>query len=368
MPNNPARHTRLCDTAARWAVLTACSALAVGCDGATGPVDGPVSLQAVSPVELAGPVGTVLTPAPAVRLTGPEGVPIRGATVRFTVQGGDAVVDDAVRTDGNGVATASLLLGTGVMTTYVTASWEALKVYFTVTQVAGPIAQLRPFEAVPDGTGRVGIAGMEVANPPRVLASDRYGNPIGGAEVTFTVLAGEGTLESGVATTNDAGVARPARWILGGTTGRNILMAAHPATDPVLFELMAVEPGGLPDVVYERERIEPSWTSWPSWSGMVFSADGTFTVTAGPTSSSASPELTGRGIYAVHDSVVVLRYTDDFMELLLDVGIMPAAYNSSLEEAGAMTNGRIQLERRACDLWVLGGCWDTVWIYRTVNP
>ena len=79
--------------------------------------------------------------------------------------------------------------------------------------------------AANSGTTISGTAGAAVSPPPSVIVRDQSGNPFGGATVTFSILAGGGSVTGASAVTNVAGVATVGGWTLGNTAGPNVLSA-----------------------------------------------------------------------------------------------------------------------------------------------
>lgn len=83
---------------------------------------------------------------------------------------------------------------------------------------------------------QTGLIGYAVNEPPAVRLVDADANPISGANVTFTVTAGGGSVTSGVVTTGSDGVATVGSWTV--TPGANALTASIPApfrVAPVTF-------------------------------------------------------------------------------------------------------------------------------------
>ena len=83
---------------------------------------------------------------------------------------------------------------------------------------------------------QLGLAGFAVNTPPAVQLLDADSQPIVGAEVTFTVTSGGGSVTGGVATTGHDGVATVGGWSL--ANGTNTVTASIPApfrVAPVTF-------------------------------------------------------------------------------------------------------------------------------------
>jgi uncharacterized protein YjdB len=108
-----------------------------------------------------------------------------------------------------------------------------------ITVVAGPPAQMLarsmldqsapPFSPVPD--------------PPAVLIRDRFGNPVSGAPVSFTVLTGGGAPINATASSNIDGMARLGQWTLGAIGPQSLEASVPGSTAPgVTFVATARSP------------------------------------------------------------------------------------------------------------------------------
>jgi hypothetical protein len=76
-----------------------------------------------------------------------------------------------------------------------------------------------------DGDNQAAAVGSAVATAPSVVVKDSSGAPVAGATVTFTVVAGGGSITNPVAVTGTDGIARVGSWMLGRQAGGNILAA-----------------------------------------------------------------------------------------------------------------------------------------------
>lgn len=193
------------------------------CDGATEPVafgdaSAPVRMQATTPTDLEGTVGTSVKRAPGVRVTDADNRPVEGLTIAFVVEGVDSVIADATdRTDARGFAT----LGTWTLDRKagpqrVTAYAEDLTpVVFAATAVAGPPRRIRPRE----GNGQSARPGTMLPVPLSVRVTDSYDNPVAGVTIVFTVASGGGSLEGDAGLTDADGIAETGVWTLGPVAG-----------------------------------------------------------------------------------------------------------------------------------------------------
>jgi TolB protein len=99
-----------------------------------------------------------------------------------------------------------------------------------------------------DGNGQIGAAGAPLGVALRVKALDPLGNPVRDATVTFTVMAGGGSLAGGSVRTGSDGVA-VSEWTLGPVSGVQSV-TAHSATAQALFTATACLPTSCPELLY----------------------------------------------------------------------------------------------------------------------
>jgi hypothetical protein len=190
---------------------------AAGCKSSTGPLI-TVRMDAVTPTELTGIVGTEVIPVPMVRVTDQSGSPLQGVRIVFHVgPGGGAVANTSVDTDGLGLATAGQwTLGTAVGAHRLTArSGRGPSTTFTAGAEAGPIEQVLRVS----GDAQSAAVGEELLQPLVVRVTDAFGNPVPYAKVTFTVTSGGGRLDAGTALTDRFGLASSGAWTLGSEPG-----------------------------------------------------------------------------------------------------------------------------------------------------
>lgn len=95
------------------------------------------------------------------------------------------------------------------------------------------------------GDDQFAAAGDQLPEPLVVRVRDSLGDPIAGAPITFTVIAGGGSMENGSAVTGWKGVASSGAWTLGPTAGIQ-QVRAESGTVQVVFSARAyLPPTGL---------------------------------------------------------------------------------------------------------------------------
>jgi len=206
-------------------------ALAVGCaESPTTTVLSPATpagvprLIALSGDGQRGEVGTVLAQPLTVKLLDGFGAPITGQVVVFS---GTFAHSDSVRTDALGVAAlawrlperagadfidASAVPGPSGGSAIGGASWRA-------TAVAGPP---RAIERI--GGDNAVVVPLTALDALTVSVTDRYGNSVGGVPVRWSVVAGDGVLQSFETQTDTSGRASTF-WTVGARLGKNSVAA-----------------------------------------------------------------------------------------------------------------------------------------------
>ncbi|HUH12826.1 MAG TPA: hypothetical protein VMK65_06930 [Longimicrobiales bacterium] len=217
--------------------------LLLACGDSTEPDREPLTaalLARASGESQSGTVATSVGTAPTVRATSRAGQPVPDVPVSFTVlAGGGSVAVSSARTDAAGLASAgSWTLGTLAGPNELRAMAPGLPpVSFHATALAGSAVDLTKVE----GDAQEARIGGEVAASPAARLADAYGNPVSGAQVTFSVTEGGGSVVGGVAATDTGGVARVGAWRLGAERG-NALRAEAVGVDPVTFTAHAFDP------------------------------------------------------------------------------------------------------------------------------
>jgi hypothetical protein len=165
-----------------------------------------------------------------------NGVP--GKDVTWTVvEGGGSVTDSAAISDGSGLAEASWDRGPTMGSNTVRVESPGLApVTFTITGRSGSPER---FEKVL-GDGQEGVPGEALWDSLVVKLEDRFGNPIVGAEVEWTLTEGGGRVEPASSTTDADGLART-KWTLGDNLGPNAVQAGASGVSPAAFSATGVE-------------------------------------------------------------------------------------------------------------------------------
>lgn len=170
----------------------------------------PSALVSGNPGPYSAVVGQAATPSLSVRVLDALGDPIPGVTVTFTTPGSGAsanVSPNPATTGANGVAevvtTANTLPGTYIVSAAV--SGIATPFTFDLTNVAGAAASVGDLS----GSGQGAVTNTAFKTPLGLQALDMYGNPVSGAQVTFTAPAegASAVLDSAVVTTGTDGYA-----------------------------------------------------------------------------------------------------------------------------------------------------------------
>jgi hypothetical protein len=226
----------------RIALAVAAALLVAGCGSdltlPSSTVDG-VTLRLVDGNGQTGSVGDAL-PSPVVLAVVTEGGdPLIDRRVAFlTAEGaGDRFEQDTVVTDSEGRATNRWQLGATpgeyTATARVVADADsAPTLSLRATAVAGPPDTVRATSP----TNQPGRRGMPVAAPPTVRVLDRFGNPVGGAEVAWATDPEDGRVSASTTRTAADGSAT-VTWTLGTRVGTQKATAtvAGASGSPLLF-------------------------------------------------------------------------------------------------------------------------------------
>ncbi len=237
---------------------------------------------------------TAVTLPPAVRVIDANGNPVEGVAVSFAVaSGGGRVTDSFRRTNALGVVSVgSWVLGLTAGTQTLTARVEESgvtnnPVLFTATATAGAATQVSAVTA----TSQSAVVGTNVATPPSVRVTDAGGNPVANAQVTFSVISGNGVVTPQTQLSNALGIATVASWRLGSTVGVQQLSASIAGATAVVFSATATAgaPAQMSIVAGNNQRastlrpvaIAPSVLVRDALGNPVAGAVVTFTVASG---------------------------------------------------------------------------------------
>lgn len=215
--------------------------------------------QRILPVSGDGQTGTVGEPLAeplVVALEAENGTPVAGRGVRFEVTRGSGLVLDGaaaarslvVTSDAAGLAAVGFELGSraGFAAQQVSATAPGFegRVVFSARSTPGPIAGIKSY----CDDHQYGIVGSKLPEPLVAFVHDAAGNPIPGANVTFSLLRGSGTFEGAeevVVTTNDSGMAATTL-TLGMEVGPSVYVVAAAAgagLEPAIFKATGMAPG-----------------------------------------------------------------------------------------------------------------------------
>jgi len=241
--------------------------LACGTEDLPGP-GGPGELHLAFTVQPSATVaGQVMTPAVQVSVQDAAGNPITSGTASVSLTLTNPLGETSTATlygtpalsATNGVAVFNDLTirrsGRGyVLRATATGLDAAISSGFAV--LPGPAAAI----AIHDGEAQEAAAGLPVPQPPSVLATDEFGNPVPDVNVVFEVASGGGSVEGAQATTGADGVAAVTSWTLGTSLGPNTLRATAGALtgSPVVFNATATPFLGAATVTIGRGRFNPN--------------------------------------------------------------------------------------------------------------
>jgi hypothetical protein len=211
-------------------VLVAAAALGCGSDLLLPDPPGGGDNVALSKVTGDNQPGTVGEPLPSpliVQVLTPRELPAPNRRVEFVVtsSGGDVTPDVAI-TDEAGQARAHWVLGPERGVQAVQARMADVQGEPQVTEFT---AEAKP--AAPDtlsgqtALSQPGRRGQEVNTPPVVRVVDRFGNPVSGVSVAWSVTTGQGEVSEAITETGEDGTST-VTWILGGRVGVQKLTAA----------------------------------------------------------------------------------------------------------------------------------------------
>lgn len=222
-------------------------AAVLSCSGELGlepspPASALTALTAATATTFTSVVGREMSPAPTVRATDRAGNAVRGVPVTFTMTANGRVLQPGVvvPTDSSGMASVTWMLAQQAGLHTVTAKAIGVPdVAFSVTAAADVAARMT---RVLTTQGQRAVAGTTLELPLSLLLGDRFGNPVPGAAVTFTVLAGGGSIDGAPAFTDSAGVATSGPWTLGATPGEQQVLAQAGSLSVVFTALALTEP------------------------------------------------------------------------------------------------------------------------------
>ena len=228
------------DRAAGRAFVFACLALAACGGDSTGPGPGPepgivpTHLVMISAAPASQASGGTVAPAPVIELRDADNKVVAKPGVSVAASMGDAQLSGTMSaaTGADGRATFGSLVVTGAPGAHqlTFASTGLAPVSATVPISAGAPARLVARSA----TVQNGLVSADVPAPPSVTVLDAANEPVPGVTVRFVITDGGGTVPAADVISDANGVATAASWRLGGTPGRNRVIAVWGA-DTVAF-------------------------------------------------------------------------------------------------------------------------------------
>jgi hypothetical protein len=198
----------------RYGLLVAVVLAACSDGGSSGPdAAKPAKVTVVSGTAQNAQAGQPL-PAPlVVQVTDASNQPVSKTLVSFTIKaGGGSLSQSLDTTDASGNAAVMWTVGTTVGAGQIEARAQgvAAAVGFTVTINAGPPALIAQASNPVGSTA----AGFETGDSIAIKVTDSFNNPIAGQAVSFSIVAGAGTVSAATRSTGLDGVARTA-WTVG---------------------------------------------------------------------------------------------------------------------------------------------------------
>jgi hypothetical protein len=191
-------------------------------------------------------IGATLAVPLSVKVTDAFGNGVSGIGVTWAGTGGATPSTTSNSTDGSGIASVALTLGTVVGAQGATATSSGLTgspVTFSETASHGNATQI----AINGGDGQSATVNTAVAIAPSALVRDRANNVVPGVGVTFAATASNGTVNPVTAITTDAsGIAQVTSWTLGTTAKTDSLTATSGSLtgSPLLYTATA-NPGSV---------------------------------------------------------------------------------------------------------------------------
>ena len=302
-----------------------------------------------------GNVGATLGTPLSVNVKNYLGANYSGVQVEWLVDDDSFCTPSASLTNGSGIASTDLTLGTAAGTVTVTARVGKRTVTITATKTATGAATI----AANSVTDQSGTTSATVAAPPSVLVVDGQGNPVSGVSITWAVTAGGGSVNTtGATTTGATGVATLTSWTLGASAGLNTVTAtsAGLSGSPVTFNAngvasaptqIAVTSGGSQTgVTAGSAATATQFTVRDAGNNPVQGVTVSFSVTTGSGSLSVASAVTNASgqasvTYTTHTTVETATIAGSFTNA---GGTVVTASTTIASAAGAKTKLAIQTQ------------------------
>ncbi len=188
-----------------------------------------------------GVAGSALLVPFVVEVQASDNLPVPGARVNFrAITAGGSVQAATATADGNGRASTLLTLGRTAGTYQYEASSGTLPpVTVSGTATPAPAAAI----AIVSGNGQVDSVGRQLPLPLVVKVTDQFGGDVSGATVTWTRVAGNGTVSAASSATGATGTAS-INYTLGSAPSSDTVRASvGGVATSVLFSMKAVNRG-----------------------------------------------------------------------------------------------------------------------------
>jgi len=310
----------------------------------------PAAMTAVSPQSVTGIVYTDIDAVPAVRITDEFGRPVAGVQVIYQTQNNTRFgTSVTVHSDANGIASMGewkLGKARGIETATATSSGLGAVTFTAVVNPDVPVS----FTA-PSGNGQKGERGKDLLFPINARITDRFGNGVAGVTIDFAVLNGGGSIKPlGGSASGEDGIVQ-ALWTLG-ELGENSVIATAAGFEPLTYEATAVDLG---NDVYQLDSIGAN-------AGPVFKPRSKIGLLPNGRFISYIENVWGEGTYLIHDGIIELTYSNDFLPRLSELDYSAWGNVPDRTEYGLSKDGVIQIPRCFTE-----DCFDTVWFYRKLN-
>ncbi|MEP7228181.1 MAG: galactose oxidase-like domain-containing protein [Gemmatimonadales bacterium] len=187
-----------------------------------------------------GLIGQLLADSLIVRVVDRFRNPVPGATVTWHITGGGSVslAETSTGPDGGAGVTRRLGPTAGAQTAVASASHlRGSPLTFHQLALPGSAATLVTLS----GDGQTGEAGRALPTKLAVKVTDASANPIEGLSVSWSVTAGNGSVDPSNSRSNAEGVAVSV-WTLGQDLGPAKVKASVPSLSPVVFEATGLTP------------------------------------------------------------------------------------------------------------------------------
>lgn len=201
-------------------------------------------VEAVATTAPGGSAGAVLADPIEVRVIGSDDQPLPGVAVTFAADNGGTVTPASAVTNEDGVASTQWKLGNTAGPNVLTSTAGGVSTTITAAATAGRPASV----TLVGGNNQIVAAGAAAPIAPSVRVSDAFGNLVAGAAVSFSVVAGAGSVTGSLAITSAQGVATAGSWTMGPAAGEQLLLArveeSGVTNNPIVFTATATTPTG----------------------------------------------------------------------------------------------------------------------------